>query len=83
MYVMHANDNDMQHTINAEILIDKLTKPISVLLDTGALQSNYVSPEVAEWIQQHGGESVDRWTKVCGAFNCKIIKKVAERSVNH
>jgi hypothetical protein len=46
-----------------------------VLLDTGALQSNYVNSKIAEWLERNNIKKLDSKTvKVCSAFNnCKLI----------
>ncbi len=46
-----------------------------MLLDTSALQSNYIKTKFAGWLERNNVEKVDSQTKVCSAFNeCKLTK---------
>ncbi len=58
------------------INLDNLTYHVNILLDTGALQSNYVNKKTAEWLLQHNARSLESNTRVCSAFNqCINITK--------
>ena len=45
---------------------------IDILIDTGALQANYINKDAAEWLQSHGQAIVVKphMCKVCGVGGC-------------
>ena len=43
--------------------------PINILFDTGALQGNYLSEDVAGWMRRQGAVAKADRSRVCGAFN--------------
>jgi len=56
------------HSDNNHIMID-------ILIDTGALQANYINEAAAEWLRSHGQAIVVKpyWCKVCGVGGCLKI----------
>ena len=78
VYVLNRYNNiheSFNHTVLATIHANNITFNIHVLLDTGALQSNYVCTKLAGWLESNNVKKVDsKLTKVCTAFNeCKVI----------
>jgi hypothetical protein len=69
--IYHSYKNTVLATIHA----NHITYNIHVLLDTGALQSNYVNSKIAAWLERNEVPRLDSKTvKVCSAFNnCKLI----------
>ncbi len=53
-----------RHTVLASIHANDITFNIHVLLDTGALQSNYVKTKLAGWLERNNVVKVDSQTKV-------------------
>ena len=47
----HGNDGQ-QHTTSAQLHVNNACMPVKILFDTGALQGNYLSEDVAGWMQQ-------------------------------
>ena len=48
---------------------------VNILFDTGALQSNYLSEDVAGWMRQRGVVAQADSSRVCGAFDqCSLTK---------
>ena len=57
----------------AEIIMSSNNLKFNVLLDTGAMQGNYISEEIAEWLRVKEAQSQSCSTEVCSAFrgvNC-------------
>ena len=47
--------------IESEIISNDLKLSINFLPDTGALQGNYISKEIADWLRQSGGKIIKKW----------------------
>ena len=63
--------------------IIKLTNSIPILFDTGALQGNYLSSDVGDWLRQWGAEPANEPSRICSAFNeCKIINNLFSCTIN-
>jgi hypothetical protein len=73
---MTNTDSD---TILAQFVINSTTLTVNVLLDTGALGSDYMSREVSDWFANQGVVFEENGiTKVCAAFNdinCQFSNK--------
>jgi hypothetical protein len=69
---MHKSFN---HTVLSTIYANNTVSNIHVLLDTGALQSDYVSTKIAGWLEANQVQKVDsKVARVCTAFDeCKLI----------
>jgi hypothetical protein len=65
------------HTTPAVIQYAGTQKSVNILFDTGALQGNYLSEDVAGWMRQRGAIAKADSSRVCGAFNnCQITKNL-------
>ena len=75
LYLLNKASEDAEHTVKTHLIVNDNFLTINVLLDTGALQGNYVSLETASWMQRQGVTPVLNSIAVCGAFDeCKFIK---------
>jgi hypothetical protein len=66
-------------TVPARITLDNNTfLNVNVLLDTGALNADYMGKEVSEWLENHNFIfDKSKLTRVCAAFDdCQISSKV-------
>ena len=79
LYVLNryrSIDESYKHTVLATIYANNLTLNIHILLDTGALQSNYVSSKIATWMENNKIDKkiARKASRVCSAFaTCKLI----------
>ena len=65
------------HTTPAVIQYAGTQKSVNILFDTGALQGNYLSEDVAGWMRQRGAIAKADSSRVCGAFNnCQLTKNL-------
>ena len=65
------------HTVSAHLVIDDHVLTVNVLFDTGALQGNYLSRDVADWLRRHGATSTDVASRICSAFNdCQLTNNL-------
>jgi hypothetical protein len=62
-------ENDYPHTVIAKLIVNDNELTVNVLLDTGALQNNYINEDTAGWITKHGGKHTRVDSRVCSAFN--------------
>jgi len=70
-------DAPIEHTVSATLVIDSFELTIAVLFDTGALQGNYLSGSVADWMRRHGAEAAHSPSRICSAFNeCQLINNL-------
>ena len=73
MAIRQYDAEAIEHTVPARLTIENAELTINVLFDTGALQSNYLSKEVADWLTRQGGERILNPAKICSAFDeCQI-----------
>ena len=57
--------------IESEIISNDLKLSINFLPDTGALQGNYISKEIADWLRQSGGKIIKT-----NRFKRKYLEKI-------
>ena len=70
-------DDGQQHTTSAQLHVNNACMPVNILFDTGALQGNYLSEDVAGWMQRQGAVAKADSSRVCGAFNeCQLTKNL-------
>ena len=62
-------ENDYPHTVIAKLIVNENELTVNVLLDTGALQNDYVNEDTAGWITKNGGKPTRVDSRVCSAFN--------------
>ena len=63
--------------MSATLVIEDHVLTVNVLFDTGALQGNYLSKDVADWLRQHGATSKDVASRICSAFNdCQLTNNL-------
>ena len=62
-------DDGQPHTTTAQLHVNNACMPVKILFDTGALQGNYLSEDVAGWMQRQGAVAKAESSRVCGAFN--------------
>ena len=68
-------DERQRHTVSALLCHNTDTMHVNILFDTGALQSNYLSEDVAGWMRQRGVVAQADSSRVCGAFEqCSLTK---------
>ena len=68
-------DEGLPHTTPAMLHCHNTSMPVNILFDTGALQGNYLSEDVAGWMRQQGAVAKADSSRVCGAFDeCQITK---------
>jgi len=72
--VIHEADNAIS-IFPALIITPSNSLNINVLLDTGAMQGNYISEEIAEWLKAQGATPKCCSTTVCSAFKGEICYK--------
>ena len=66
---------DDSHAVPVSIHVYDHHLTLNVLLDTGALQGNYVSKRTAEWLRTNGATMSEEPCRICSAFNdCVLIK---------
>ena len=69
--------SSQNHTVSATLVIEDHVLTVNVLFDTGALQGNYLSKDVADWLRQHGATSKDVASRICSAFNdCQLTNNL-------
>ena len=49
-------------------MFNKVDKHIESLIDTGALQANYISQDIADWLESQGAKYCSCTASVCNAF---------------
>ena len=70
-------DESLPHTTSAMLHVHNTCMPVNILFDTGALQGNYLSEDVAGWMQRQGAVAKADSSRVCGAFNeCHLTKNL-------
>jgi hypothetical protein len=68
--VEHSYQHASQNCIQCIITVNARTLQIAALLDTGALDGNYVSADILEWIKSsHGQVTSCASTNICSAFS--------------
>ena len=68
-------DERLPYTTPALLCHSSSCMPINILFDTGALQGNYLSEDVAGWMRRQGAVAKADSSRVCGAFNERNITK--------
>ena len=77
MILERYGDERQPHTTSAMLHCHNTCLPINILFDTGALQGNYLSKDVAGWMRKHGAVAEADSRQVCGAFNkCQLTKNL-------
>jgi len=61
------------HTLHCGIITPQKKSYVNVLIDTGALQGNYLSADVAQWLQHQGVEEFIEKIKVCSFKGCETV----------
>ena len=61
------------HTLHCGIITPQKKSYVNVLIDTGALQGNYLSADVAQWLQHQGVEEFKEKIKVCSFKGCETV----------
>lgn len=79
-FINYNNDDNNSNYVNSliptEIIYNNQNKLIETLLDTGSLQANYISRELADWLKNNGAIVCHCNSKVCDVFGiCKTINE--------
>ena len=84
LYVLHKHDTHTDaHTVPAMLTHDACELPVRILFDTGALQGNYLSTDVGDWLRQRGAEPANDPSNICSAFKeCKVINNLFSCDLN-
>ena len=61
------------HTLRCGIITPRKKSYVDILIDTGALQGNYLSSDVAQWLRHQGVEEKNEKIKVCSFKGCEAI----------
>ena len=70
-------DCGSRHTTSALLRVHDTCLTVDILFDTGALQGNYLSADVAGWMRRNGAVAKADSSRVCGAFEaCQITKNL-------
>jgi hypothetical protein len=72
-----SNPTDHTNTLlPTVIMINHVDKRVESLIDTGALQANYISQDIAEWLESHGAKYCSCSASVCNAVGgCSRSRK--------
>ena len=66
-----------EYTTTASLIVAQSNLTINVLFDTGALQGNYLSTGVADWLMRQGADTRQEPSRICSAFNeCVITNNI-------
>ena len=74
---LHEDHIDQNHMTKSLIQLNNNILYIDTLLDTGALQDNYIDLDTADWLHSHGLASIIDHKLVCSAFDaCKNTNRL-------
>jgi hypothetical protein len=61
------------HTLHCGIITPQKKSYVDILVDTGSLQGNYLSADVAQWLRHQGVEEFFEKIKVCSFKGCETV----------
>ena len=90
IYNISENNTMTKPIVHAQININNNNLQISnCLIDSGAMQGNYVNGKVAEWLTRHNATIIETKKRICSCFHeCRIynnvfVNKISFENVNN
>ena len=90
IYNISENNTMTKPIVHAQININNNNLQISnCLIDSGAMQGNYVNGKVAEWLTRHNATIIETKKRICSCFNeCRkynnvFVNKISFENVNN